>query len=273
MIEAAILVIIASGLWMVTSQFKKYQHHALPLINNDDKRRSLSVITEGGLYILTSPMDASSMRAFRSLHLVEGGFKLQDNLSQQVHIVDFGTIQWVSAVTFSEEGIARISIHLEIRKHWRILSLQIPESDMTVLVKVLQQIVNVSRLNIGRPSANPIGPLAAYVTEDTLQGESNLGAEVSLYLLPHILIILQADIVRAKLDTSSIRRVLSVERISGRLDTLLNPTAPEGVVRLYSRHETVAFALPQFRELAEEISYLSRCPVEFITQEDKTGKI
>ena len=270
MIEAAILVIIAGGLWVVASQFKKHQHQ-LPLLSNE-KRISLSTIAEGGLYQLASPSESIPMRAFRSLHLIEGGLRLQDNLTQQSHVIDFATIQWVSAVTFAQEGIASIAIHIEAQKHWRILSLQIPEADMAVLVKVLRQLISSSRLNIGRPPANPIGPLLARVTEDTLQGESNLGAEVALYLLPHMLIVLQGDIVQAKLDTSSIRRVLSVERLNGRLDALLHPGVPEGVIRLYSLHETVAFALPQFRELAEEISYLSRCPVEFITQEDKTGK-
>ena len=94
-----------------------------------------------------------------------------------------------------------------------------------------------------------------------------------LYLLPHILVVLQGDVVQAKLDMSSIRRVLSVERLNNRFDQLLKPSSPDGVIRLYSLYETVAFALPQYRELAEEIAYLSRCPIEFITQEDKTGKI
>ena len=272
MIEAAILVILASGLWAVANQFKKRQHHTLPLMS-DKEHQLLSVIAEGGLYQLASPSETVPMRAFRSLHLIEGGLRLQDNLSQQNQVIDFATIQWVSAVTFAQEGIASLSIHIEVQKRWRILSLQMPESDMAVLIKVLRQLINSSRLNIGRRPANPIGPLLARVTEDTLQGESIPGAEVSLYLLPHMLIVLQGDIVQAKLDTSSIRRVLSVERISSRLDTLLNPKAPEGVIRLYSLHESVAFGLPQYRELAEEISYLSRCPVEFITQEDKTGKI
>ena len=120
---------------------------------------------------------------------------------------------------------------------------------------------------------SPIGPIAAKVAEDTLQGKISFGADISLYLLPHILIVLQGDIVRAKLDTSSIRRVLSVERISGKLDNLLHPNTPDGIVRLYSLYETVAFALPQYQELAQEISYLSRCPIEFITQEDKTRKM
>lgn len=272
MLEAAILVIIASGLWVMTSQFTKRQQRTLAA-GNDFERRSLSLIAEGGLYQIAAPSERSQMRAFRALHLIEGGFRLHDNSTGQAQFVDFGTIQWVSAVTFSQKGIAEISIHLEVGKRWRILTLHMPESDMAVLVKVIRQVVNISRLNIGRAPTKPIGPLTANIAEDTLQGVSNLGADISLYLLPHILIVLQGDIVRAKLDTSSIRRVLSVERVSNRLDSFLNPNIPDGIIRLYSLHETIAFALPQFRELAEEISYLSRCPVEFITQEDKTGKL
>lgn len=271
MFEVAIFVIIASGLWAVAKQMNKRQQSPL-LVDSQLNRRSLSVIAEGGLYRLSSPTDTARLQAFRQLHLVEGGLQLYDNASQQAHIIDFATIQWVSAVTLPQSGIAEITIHIEVQHHWRILTLQTPEADMSVLVKVIWQVVTPSRLNIGHPPATPIGPLSAHITEDTLQGESNLGAEVSLYLLPHLLLVLQGDTVQAKLDTSSIRRVLSVERISGRLDTLLKPNAPDGVIRLYSMHETVAFALPQYRELAEEIAYLSHCPVEFITQDDKTDK-
>lgn len=272
MLEAALFAIIAGSLWVVATQFKKRYIPALPG-NHEIDRRSLSLIAGGGLYQIATPSEAVTMRAFRDMYLIEGGISLRDNQSGQTHFVDFSSVQWVSAVTFPGEGIAAIRIHLESGQRWRVLSIQIPEADMSLLVKVLRRVINASRLNIGRPPANPIGPLVANITEDTLQGVSSLGAEVSLYLLPHILIVLQGDIVRAKLDTSSIRRVLSVEKVSNRLDNLLHPATPDGVIRLYSLYETVAFALPQFRELAEEISYLSRCPVEFITQDDKTDKM
>lgn len=271
MIEAAIVMIIASGLWVVAKQLNKQQH--VPLLEDtQQERRSISVIAEGGLYCLSSPSETSNRQAFRRLHLVDGGIQLYDNQSQQAHIFDFASIQWVSAVTLPQSGVAEITFHLEIQNRWRILMLQIPEADMSVLVKVLRQVIIASRMNIGRPVATPIGPLAAHISEDTLQGESTLGAEVSLYLLPHLLLVLQGDFIQAKLDTSSIRRVLSVERVSGRLDSLLKPNAPDGVIRLYSLYETVSFALPQFRELAEEISYLSHCSIEFITQSDKDNK-
>lgn len=271
MIEATLLVIIASGLWMVANQIRKTHAPAL-LQSETDERRALSRIAEGGLYRLAAPSETLRFSAFNGLHLIEGGLAWQDNTTAQHHIIDFATVQWVSAVTLPQDGIAALSIHVEVKGHWRILTLQMPEAEMASLVKVLRHTINQSRMNIGHPPANPIGPLAAHIAEDTLQGESNLGAEVSLYLLPHMLIVLQGDRVSAKLDTSSIRRVLSVERVSGKLDALLNRPTPEGVIRLYSLYETVAFALPQYQELAEEIGYLSRCPVEFITQEDKSNK-
>lgn len=272
MLEVALFAILASGLWVVTRQFTHRKYPVL-LLDETDDRRALSKIAEGGLYQITAPFDTDNLREFRSLQLIEGGLRLQDNGTKAQHIIDFATIQWVSAVTTGQEGIATLSMHLEINRHWRIVSLQMPEADMIVLVNVLRQAINDSRLNIGRPPSNPIGPLPAYIAEDTLQGVSNIGAEVSLYLLPHMLIVLQGDVVQAKLDTSSVRRVLAVERVSNRIDQILKPSTPDGVIRLYSLYETVAFALPQYRELADEISYLSRCPVEFITQDDKSGKV
>ncbi|GAB5494025.1 MAG: hypothetical protein Phog2KO_42400 [Phototrophicaceae bacterium] len=272
MVEMAIFALIASGLWVVAKQINQGKHP--PLLDNSQlERRSLSLIAEGGLYRISTPTESANLRAFDHLQLIEGGLKLYDNASQQASIIDFATIQWVSAVTLPQADIAEITIHIEAQSRWHILSLQMPFSDMSTLVKILRQSVLASRLNIGRQPATPIGPLSAHVSEDTLQGESNLGAEISLYLLPHLLLVLQGDKVQAKLDTSSIRRVLSVERISNRLDNILKPNTPEGVIRLYSLYETVSFALPQFRELAEEIAYLSHCPVEFITQEDKSGKM
>lgn len=271
MFEAAIIVLLASGLWVMARRWQGQKPQKL--IPLDDDRRTLSVLAHAGLYSITMPRDSVDFKAFRDLHLVEGGFAFHDNQSNQIQFLDFAHIQWVSAVTFPQEGIANITIHMEIKRRWYVLNFRMPQSNMVILVKILRQVVSSSRLNIdGRPTS-AIGPIAAKVAEDTLQGKVNLGVDVDLYLLPHMLIILQGDIVQAKLDTSSIRRVLSVERISSKLDSLLHPNTPDGIVRLYSLYETAAFALPQYQEFAQEISYLSRCPIEFITQEDKTGKL
>jgi hypothetical protein len=267
MLEAAILIIIASSVWFFSQRWRK-----TPLLSKREAGRSLSNLAEAGLYQLASPYEKRRLQAFRALHLRESGLAWQDNKQQDNHFIDFAEIQWVSAISLPQEGIAEINIHLEVEKHWLILTLQMPESEMLLLARVLQQLIPPSRLNIGLPNANPIGPLPARIAEDSLQGESNLSEEIHLYLLPQLLIVLKGDMVRAKLDTSSIRRVLAVERFSGRLDSLLKPSAPDGIVRLYSLYETAAFALSQYRELAEEISYLARCPLEIISQEDKSSK-
>ena len=143
---------------------------------------------------------------------------------------------------------------------------------MALLVRVLRKIIAPARSNIGYTPSNPIGPIAARIVEETLQGEITLGREIGLYLLPTLVIVLSDGYVQAKLDLSSIRRVLAVERVSGKLDTLLQRATEDGLVRLYSQSETASFALKQYREFAEEISYLARCPVEFIVQEEKTSK-
>lgn len=267
MLEAAILLIIASSVWYFSQRWKN-----IPQLPSRETGRSLSNLAEAGLYQLASPYDKRRLQAFRALHLRESGLAWQDNLGQETQFVDFAEVQWVTAISLPQEGIAEISIHLEIEKHWRILILQMPEAEMLLLARLLQQVIPSSRLNLGLPPTQPIGPLPARIAEDSLQGESNLSEEVHLYLLPQLLIVLKGDIVRAKLDTSSIRRVLAVEKFSGRLDNLLKPSVPDGVVRLYSLYETAAFALAQYRELAEEISYRARCPLEIITQEDKSSK-
>lgn len=269
MIETILVMLVATGgLVFMANQWQRGQGR-LPA-PNDIAGKVVSTIAEGGLYSIYKIGDAPQLSAFADLHLVQGGIVWRDALTGLQQMLGFSHLQWVSAVHVSAEGIATIHLHTELNAQWRIVTLQLPQTDMGMLVKVLRQVVSPSRTNIGRQPAHPIGPIAARLLEENLQGETNVGAEVSLYLLPHLLVVLHGNTVQAKLDTSSIRRVLAVERVSGKLDLLNN--APEGIVRLYSLRETAVFALPQYRELAEEISYLARCPIEFITQNEKTDK-
>jgi hypothetical protein len=213
------------------------------------------------------------MMAFADLHLIHGGIALRHTESNSEQLFYFTHVQWVSAVTLTESGAARITLHMEAERRWRILTLQMPETEMGLLAKVLRRRIPSNRCNIGRSVTLPIGPVPARIAGETLQGDMKLGARVTLYLLPHILVVLDGDLVQAKLDTSSIRRVLAVQKVTNPIDNIINLGMPDGVVRLYSFYENVAFALPQYRELAEEISYLSHCPVEFVYRDDKTRKI
>jgi hypothetical protein len=269
MFEVAVIVLLAtSSAVMIVRRWQFQRYTQLPATS----RNPVSTISQAGLFRLTAPGSDAPLQAFANLHLVRGGLALRPVNASQDRLIDFGHIQWVSAVNVLSDGIAEMFIHLEAAGHWRVLHLRLPEADMAMLAKVLLRVIPQGRTNIGHTPVNPVGPVPARSAGETLQGETTLGAEVGLYLLPHMLVVLRGDSVQAKLDTSTIRRVLAVERISGKLDGLLNRGTPDGIVRLYSLHETASFALSQYREFADEISYLARCPVEHIQQAHKTEK-
>lgn len=272
MLEFALLLLLAAGgLAVLTRRWQQRDLLALPSVS-DSGERVISTIAEGGLYSLSTPAEAPRRTAFRDLHLTTDGLAFTDIRSGQSLSILFSDIQWVSAVDSPPDAIPALSLHLEHERRWLILWLQMPEADLLLLVRVLNRVVSPARSNLGRMAQQPQGLISARTVSETLQGATETGAEVQLYLLPHMLVVLQADQVQAKLDLSSIRRVLAVERVSGRLDPVLHRGLPDGIIRLYSRHETASFALGQYRELAQEISFLARCPLEYITQLDKTEK-
>jgi hypothetical protein len=240
--------------------------------NDTGDEKLLSPIAGGGLYCITKAGERPTYSAFNDMQLVQGGLMFRDSKDGQACFINFALIQWVSAIQLADDGTAQIVLHIEANQQWRLLHLRLAQADMMLLAKVLRRVVPSARLNLDMPVVKPIGLIPARMVEENLQGEITLGQAVNLYLLPHLLIVFYEDSVQAKLDMSSFRRVLSIERVSRKFDSILNPTTPDGIVRIYSLYETAAFALAQYRQLAEELSYLSRCPVEFIVQEDKTHK-
>ncbi|MDQ7027283.1 MAG: hypothetical protein Q9P01_01840 [Anaerolineae bacterium] len=273
MFEAALLILVTTGsLWFLSQRLKLESAQAIPVNTEESDEKVVSSIAVGGLYSITQAGDSAAYGAFSDLQLTHDGLTLRDNGDGQARLFRFALIQWVTAVTVADDGTAQIVIHIEASQQWRLLHLRLAQSDMVFLTNVLQRILPAARLNIDRPISKPIGLISARMVEENLQGEITVGQAVDLYLLPHMLIVLHDDKVQAKLDTSSFRRVLAVERVSGKLDNILHPNKPDGLVRIYSLYETAVFALPQYRQLAEELSYLSRCPVEFIVQDDKTHK-
>lgn len=268
MIETALILLATaatSGIWMLPRRW--HQHHALP--SQPELSQPLSSLAPAGLFQLGKPSDTPTAHPFADLQLLHNGLLFYHATTRQPYFFDFAHIQWVSGVTLHTGNIMQVTLHLELDHRWRVLTMQLAEGDMALLLSVLRRIIAPSRLNIGNTLTPPIGPVPARIAGETLQGETTLGTDVGLYLLPHMLVVLKGDVVQARLDTSSIRRVLAVERTSGRILGLGNT---EGIVRLYSMYDTVAFSLPQYRELAQEISHLSRCPVEFVMREDKVNK-
>lgn len=245
----------------------QFQRESLRTKQDHEWHKS-SLLSYGGMMALSRPGEPIRLTAYRDLQIVPSGFVLFDHQSGQKFGLNFAEIQWVSAITSVNEGISTLHIHAEIDQHWLILTLQMSSAEMLMLAKLLQKTISSARSNIGLSDAQP-QIISARLADETLQGDLALGAEVQLFVLPHLLVILQKDRVQAKLDMSSVRRVLAVERLSHRLETILPSTKPEGLVRLYSLYDSVTFALSAYRALAQEIGFLARCPVDYVMQEDK----
>lgn len=267
------LIALARTRWQQQSFRKPTPQAQLEALERTQFRKPYLNLAQAGLYRFGTPSQLGSMQGFNHLHLEYGDLVLQDARTKHLLYFPLMSIQWVSAISLQPGDISELTIHLERNGIWHLLTLRLPQMEMGMLVKLLRQAVHPSRRNIGNAPQAPIGPIEAFYTEQTLQGETRLGQGIGLYLLPHLLVVLKGERVQAKLDLSSIRRVLAVERSMKTLDNVFKRHTPDGMIRLYSMSETVAFALVQYREMADEIGALSRCPVEHVYRDDKVNKI
>lgn len=267
-----LMTLVAGGIIAITRPWS----HRRPWLRRPPRLRLSPAldpiqIAAVGQYYLAAPGRRVSSAYFVDLHVEAGGIAWHDRITREDHYVAFEDIQWVSPATVADTGQASITLDLEIAHYWRLLTLQMPEADMNRLAALLRRTLSPANYPLnGRPGAH-FGPVVARVAGQTLQGEITLGADVMLYVMPRLLLVLRGDLVQAKLDLSSIRRILAVERQHGPLDNLLK-SAPDGMIRLHSMTETVAFALPDYIELAEELAYATGCSIEYVSRADKSQK-
>lgn len=230
------------------------------------------IIAADGYFQLGTPHHADYPARLEQLTLTKDGFTLRDITRNQTQRFYFHEIQWASAVAFADDDTATIYLHFDSHHIWRILMLKLPAREMQLFIRMLRRVLPYGRHSFDQPYT-PIGPLAARIAGQNWQGDVMLGTQVSLYLLPHLLVVLVGDVVYAKLATGSIRRVISLERDTVGLGRLVQRRRNGGLVRLHSMTETVAFALSHYHELADEIAFVARCPVEHIKQRDKRDKV
>lgn len=277
MLDAGIFVVavLAAG-GVAAAMSQQWRHHRQPSPSGTLPATATEnggyLLATGGRYRTGTPGSTARLQTLDHLEAVGHGLLVYPSGDKPLTI-RFQQIQWVSTVNIVDEKYVAIIIHFEQQKRWWMLELQLDQTEMMVLINVMRRSIPLSRLNLGNLPHPPVGPVAARIARENWQGSITAGAEVTLYLLPNLLVILSGDHVHARLATGSIRRVLSVERESGKLDNLLQWNSNEGLIRLYSLHETAAFLLPHYRELAEEIALAAHCPLEHITREDKTNKV
>lgn len=224
-------------------------------------------LSSGGLYRLSTPEQLSARQAFADLAITPADLMLTNAHDRRALYFPLSAIQWLSAPQSQAEGISILHLHLEVDERWLILSLTLPQAEMTTLLRILRWRLPHSHL----PSDQPVGPVAARLVYQDWQGVTELGPAVGLYLLPHLLVVLKEGRVQAKLSLASVRRVLAVERQPGRLEQWWGGL-PDGLVNLYSMSETAVFALSDHESFAGTLAGLAGCTLEVVQRDDKAAK-
>lgn len=252
----------------------RMQHQIDPLSTpfEDDLQETPISISAGGQYQFGSLQYLNTKQPFIRLLTYQQGLTLWDAAAEKTRFIPYTQIQWVSHIQSHHGQHDSVMLHVESQNRWIVLRLWLEHADMMRLTQILRKKLPLEARNFDGKPQQPIGPIAANIAGQTLQGETRIGDAVSLYLLPHMIVILKQNQVLGKLYLQRIKRVLAVERLMNRLDTFWNKQKASGFIRLHSMYETVAFLLPQYRELAEEISFLSQCSMEIVTRADKQHK-
>lgn len=224
-------------------------------------------IAATGSFRVGTPTEPGLTTRFRGLRALPGGLAFNEVMTGRDYLLAFADMRWFGDVRALGQGHYSVSLHMEVAGRWQILMFHLAQADLVLLRSILKQKLPGDYMHV---DYHPVQPLPARIAGQNLQGDTFLEEAVSLYVLPHLLVVMRGERVLAKLSTRSIRRVLAIERMGNQLGRMLLQ-AP-GVVRLHSMYETVAFALAKYRELADELAHLAHCPIEYVSREDKRSK-
>lgn len=151
----------------------------------------------------------------------------------------------------------QLDIYLEREERWGVLTLVLKPADMPVLLKLIRR----SRPDLTPLEASEAAVYSAQLADQTLHGDLSVGAEVSLYVLGRLLVVVQNETVLAKVTITGIRRVIATQM-----------TNSKGLVRLYSATETTLFVAENYGALAYHLADQARCPLDFVTVNDRKTK-
>lgn len=274
MIEPGLIALATAATGIVIHAIKtaRQQDYAARLAKINALYRSEPVIiSDTGQFQHARLSDITTPAFSGSLAYCETDLIICPAQANEVICVPIETIQWVTATQDAPNHTTRVELHYEHQNEWRILHIALPSQAMTQLGYLLKRILPRERIS-QRPDSHLIGPFSARMVMQNLIGETQLGHDVSLYLLPNMLVVLADNRVQFKLNLGHVRRVLAVERVTKPLDRFIIRGLTAGMIRLHSMTQTIAFALPHYLELAEQISARSQCPLEHIEQAEKRQK-
>lgn len=249
MFELSLLVVSALGI----AWWRARRQGFLPSLPH---LATLGRLAQGGQYQWDKPQERTPSQAISALHVIEGGLSL---LGADGRVMEwlFSDVQYVGEVVFTAPHTAQTRLYIEHAGVWRVLTLSLVRGEMGALLRLLRRHLPPQRLGMARPFA-PMR-FRARLASQALDGQVTLGAEVGLYLLPHLLAVLRDDETHAKIALEGLRRVVALERDGGR----------EGMVCLYGATQTAFFVLAQHETLAHALSEVAHCALEVVARNDK----
>jgi len=174
---------------------------------------------------------------------------------------DLKALQWVTQHQYEQSQT--ITIHWQLAQRWYIASFHVSHAEGRHLARILRPLMPNPILD----APAPLAPISAQLVGQTWHGKIEVGAKVHLYLLPNQLVVLQGHTVLAQISLQHIRRVIAIAKVSRRLSM-----STQGIVRLHSATETIAFRLKHYSDFANHISDWAGCALDIIEPHDKTDK-
>lgn len=226
----------------------------------NDEPPALLVLARAGAAAVHKPHETPALVALDVLLLIAGGLRVVTTQDRMPLL--WRDVLWVQPLAADDSGTVTLQLHSQHAQQWRVLTLSLSAQDMLGVISALKR--SVPRSRWARPNDPPPAWYSARLAQQSLQGEVTKGAEVGVYLVGQGLLILRADVVHAKLTLKAIRRVLAVAR---------GDKSREGLVRLYSRYETLLFVSNSYDALAADIAQRADCPLEHVDARDKVNKM
>ena len=151
------------------------------------------------------------------------------------------------------EYINELWLHFESAGRWQLVKMRLTYTDTLRHVRALKTLAPglVTPYRRRRPYIH-YGPVAARAATQDLYGAWTLHEAVDVYLMPLHLLLLDGPQVRATIPVATVTHVRGVPRLD----------AAGGVVRFQAGETTHAFAVADYRPLAEALAEAARRSLE-----------
>lgn len=176
--------------------------------------------------------------------------------TQECFLFAISELRWFGRPKKYQAGNNHIWLHLEHEGHWLLLELRLYKTEMQDLVRAIKTITHETMVKAYRRQRPYLhyGPTTAYPGVQDIYGAWTLGKEVSLYIMPLYVVILDGDQVLRVLPLSDIQQIMALPRLDA-------PTK-DGLVRFRVAEEAMAFAIEQHQLFADKLAEAAKRSLE-----------